>query len=146
LQVKPAPGDLLKIEAAEDLTAEAQVIRAHRGALLLGVFRIGEMHEEVPILLVATVDNFVANGRWEKIGHRPVMDIPEPLFRMPVSDDTGGQIWVRDFAGNPLREVKADELRTLRESVSFSPAAVEQAIRAFAGLAKWLPNFDALMF
>jgi hypothetical protein len=144
--VKPSTGDLLRIRAAEDLTAEAQIVRAHRGSLLLGVLRIGEMREEVPILLVETVDNFVRNGKWEHLGNRPVMEIPEPLFAMRWTDSAGSHIWIRDFEGNPIREAKPAEVVTLRESVSFSPAAVEQAIRAFAGPEKWIPAFDAIMF
>jgi hypothetical protein len=140
------PGDLLRISAAADLAAEAQVIKANNGALLLGVFQIGEMHEEVPILLVETGDGFVRSGRWEHLGHQPVMDIPEPLFQMPFSDGDGRHLWIRDFEGNPIREATAEEWGTLREGASFSPAAVEKGIRAFAGIEKWLPAFDAMMF
>jgi hypothetical protein len=68
----PLPGDLLRISAAADLAAEAQVIKADKGAQLLGVFQIGEMQEEVPILLVETGDNFVLNGRWEHLGNQPL--------------------------------------------------------------------------
>jgi hypothetical protein len=83
----------------------------------------------------------ITTGRWSVIGHAPIVgDIPIPVYVIPVGLDR--IFHVQDINGNLVRLATSNEAETLRMPKSFSPALVEDAIRAVNGLGDWLPNYD----
>jgi hypothetical protein len=142
LRGKPSPGDLVRIRPTPDLVVEAQITKVLQRNVLLVVFSAGALMDRKPILMVETMDIRLKSGEWETFGHDVLVDVPDPMFLAVVGLD--GQKWVQDFEGNFLRVATPDDIPSLRIRKSFSPVAVEEAIRGVYGAAEWRPVYDAM--
>jgi hypothetical protein len=151
--VKFSKGDLLLIPASEGKWAVGQVILKMRRNILLAVFPEfidsppGSPGANVtahgkPELLVETMDLRIRDGSWKVFGNRPIstgIDIPK--YKVPVG---GGDFFIQDINGNLERPATPDEATRLRGQKSFSPALVENAVRALLGLEAWNLAFDEM--
>jgi hypothetical protein len=101
--------------------------------------------ESPPVFLVETMDLRIRDGSWAMIGNaKPSVEIPIPVYKTQL--EFGGDFYVQEIDGTIGKRLTSDEAASLRRQKSYSPAAVEQAVRAFRGLDEWLPQFDEMRF
>ncbi|MGC4755519.1 Imm26 family immunity protein [Micromonospora trifolii] len=146
-------GDILAIPVSDSDTAFARVVRARRGMLLVnvfpGVFTAGkdvstdEFVGAAPVLVADTMDARLGTGDWIVAGHiAEVADALVPIFKVYLSQTN---LWhIQDFEGNVGQKLSPAEADLLRIPKSFSPVALEKAIRGINGLDPWSERFDDL--
>jgi hypothetical protein len=142
------PGDLISIPLNEDMAALAQVVVAKQhGIVVLAIFSattgglIGDQLSNAPSLVVETMGGRIRTGEWKKVGRSELSShVPIPVYVIPVGLERTP--YLRDVNGNLVRPATEEEARTLRRPKSFSPALVEEAVRAVNGLSEWLPLYD----
>jgi hypothetical protein len=142
LKKKPSLGDLVRIRPTEDLVVVAQVIRVLQGNILLAVFSADESEGRTPTLMVETMDTRLKSGQWEIFGNEKMVELPEPLYIDSVGLE--GQKWVQNFDGNLLRLATLDDVASYGTRKSFSPVAVEEAIKGINGVGEWRSAYDAM--
>ncbi len=95
-----------------------------------------------PVLLTQTLDLFLKNGRWRRHSTAEVIAaIRWPAFKVATGP---GVFQVTDHQGAVYRLASSEEIETLPYSSSFSPAAVEHATEALAGLGEWDEFFNPM--
>ncbi|WP_370025149.1 hypothetical protein [Planotetraspora sp. GP83] len=65
------------------------------------------------------------------------------MFKVPAGPE--GEYHIQDIYGNIRRVATVDEIRSLRNPKSYSPALAEDAIRAFNGMGPWLEAYDEML-
>lgn len=81
---------------------------------------------------------------WKLVGNVPVReDFPMPAYKVAI--DRPGNFYVEDWAHIKRRPATAGEVARLPTRSSFSPAAVEGALKAQLGLDKWYEQFDKML-
>ncbi len=83
-------------------------------------------------------------GMWELIGHSDSQ--PErfaPAYSM--GDPRAGRMKILNFRGTKMREATPSEADGFPRRTFNSPLVLEKAVRAHAGLERWLPTFDDLL-
>ncbi|NRQ39194.1 hypothetical protein HII36_46345 [Nonomuraea sp. NN258] len=144
-------GDVLLVPAEKGRLVVGQAVRVMGTSFLLATFSAisdeeaapdpGELDLSEPVFLAETVDQSVESGRWKVIGNRrPDPGLPIPVFKVQVG--LGGDYHLQDHRGEIGRKATAEEARRLRAPRSYSPALVEQALRAHQGHDDWLDVFD----
>lgn len=81
---------------------------------------------------------------WELIGHSDAQ--PErfaPAYSM--GDPLAGGMKILNFRGTRMREATPEEADAFPRRAYNSPLVLEKAVRAHAGLDRWLPAFDDLL-
>jgi Immunity protein 26 len=95
------------------------------------------------LFLALSFDAKLYNGDWTVVGHRPVSEeIPLPAWRETFL--SGGQVDVVDYSGRRRRPASETEAELLRDQESYSPAILEDALRAKHGLEPWLERYTDL--
>lgn len=146
-------GDLIKIPLHERSAALGQVVVVlGHGVILLAVFPATTANSDAdlldqltkaPQLVVETMDVLLETGDWSIVGNAPVSDhIPIPVYAVPVG--LRQDLYIQKVNGHLVRRATAAEVESLRPPVSFSPAHVEDAVRAANGLGEWAPDYDAM--
>ncbi|WP_412538481.1 hypothetical protein R8Z50_21815 [Longispora sp. K20-0274] len=144
-------GDLLTIPLSDTDVVVAQVLRSRSGVLLIAVFDgTFPAHAEISFvgrnldlirLIAQTMDARIGTGNWVVIDNVPVSgEVPIPIYK--VQAGPGSSWYIQDIDGNILREARPAEIEVLRIPKSFSPVAVEKAIRAANGIEAWQERFD----
>ncbi|MGW3310528.1 Imm26 family immunity protein [Streptomyces sp. NPDC001073] len=147
-------GDVLSISVADEKNATAQVVEKLRGNVLLAVFSdlldaddIGDpelLELDDPIFLVETMDLRIKDGTWPILGNRKVSErIKIPEYKVWV--EPPGEYRTQDIHGNVGRSISSEQASGMKLQKSFSPAAVEAALRGFHGLGPWRQAFDELV-
>lgn len=90
-----------------------------------------------------TVDAKLDNGDWEIIGNEPVQDHKTSSQEYIVSTISGSV--VESYNGKIHRPATSKDLSQLRTRKSYSPAALEYAIKAHLGLVEWKDFCNELM-
>ncbi|HET7085113.1 MAG TPA: hypothetical protein VFI23_10105 [Rhizomicrobium sp.] len=144
-------GDVLSIPIVDGLCATAQVL-VKRAILHVVIFselrQCGSISIEAetsssPVLAGWTMDAKVYHGYWEIIGKSMPADWSDLKKNYKV--EYAGKIWVEDFDGRLLHPASRSEIENLFNRSSYSPASLEQAIRAFHKLEPWDSKFDDLL-
>lgn len=146
-------GDILAIPVTEDAIAFAQVVRSHKGSILVAVMgglfppaaaaQPPDIHSDDPLLIVDTLDGSLVRGEWKVVGHQSVSDdVPVPIYKVPAGPDR--QWHLQDIHGRVIRPATQAEADLLRIPKTFSPVGVEKAIRAANGIEPWRDRFDDL--
>lgn len=80
-------------------------------------------------------------GMWELIGHSDSQQERfAPAYRM--GDPRAGGMKILNFRGTEMREATPEEADVFPRRTFNSPLVLEKAVRAHAGLERWLPAFD----
>ncbi|MFI6551140.1 hypothetical protein ACIBO9_48720 [Streptomyces prunicolor] len=147
-------GDVLSISVTDEKNAMAQIIEKLRGNILMAVFSelldaddVGDvelLELDDPIFLVETMDLRIKDGTWPILGNRKASErIPIPEYKVWV--EPPGEYRIQDIHGNVGGSISPEQASGMRLQKSFSPAAVEAALRGFHGLGPWRQAFDELV-
>jgi hypothetical protein len=145
-------GDVLVLPVTTGKFAVAQIVATMAPAVLLAVFSELYDHAEVglatldlddPIFLAPTVDLYIEQGRWRRLGTRAVSrSISLPSYKVWV--EPPGEYRRQDIHGNLGEVLSPAEVRTLPNHVSYSPAAIEAGLQGLHGFGPWYPAFEGL--
>lgn len=95
-----------------------------------------------PVLLTQTLNMFLKNGRWRHHSTSDVLAaIPWPAFKVATAP---GVFQVTDHEGAVRRRASSEEIETLSFSSTISPAGLEHAAAALAGVGEWHEMFDKM--
>lgn len=148
------PGDVLSVPVTDGKTAVAQVVEKLRGNVLLAVFPqlldaterrdVDSLDLSEAIFLVETMDQRIKDGAWRVLGNREIAaSIQAPTYKVWV--EPPGEYREQDVHGRVGPPIPAERAEGMRRQKSFSPAAVEVALRGLHGLGPWHTAFDELM-
>jgi hypothetical protein len=148
-------GDTFLIRADADRVAVGQVVSMEPSSrqVWVAIFwppieeseigaRLPELISTPPALLGRTLDAFLKDGHWQRLGRADVVaPIAWPAFKIASAP---GVFQVVDHDGVPRRWATDEEVATLRFRSTMSPAGIEMAVAALAGAAEWHEAFDKL--
>ncbi|MEV8238821.1 Imm26 family immunity protein [Microbacterium testaceum] len=145
-------GDIFTIPVDDGFAYVGQVVCEYKDSWYVVVFdhrvALSEASDQTtdalagrPILGGIVFDARFRPGMWEIIGHSHVA--PEqyaPAFT--TGDARAGGVKMTNFRATKMREATTEEAEQVpRRSVN-SPLVLEKAVRAHAGVDRWLPAFD----
>ncbi|MFJ6568004.1 hypothetical protein ACIQNU_11300 [Streptomyces sp. NPDC091292] len=135
------------------MVAPAQIIEKLRGNVLLSVFSelfddgascdVSQLELKDPIFLAETMDMRIKDGTWCVIGNSEVSEsIPELMYKVWV--EPPGEYRIQDVRGNLGPPISPEQAGKMMLQKSFSPAAIEAALRGYHNLGPWHQAFDEL--
>nr|WP_211283769.1 hypothetical protein [Streptomyces antibioticus] len=96
-----------------------------------------------PDFTVETMDLFIKNGTWRVLGNwGPPVEPRIPVYKTQF--EFNGPFFEQYIDGGVGGQLTDDDASHLRKQKSYSPALVEEAVRALQGLEPWLPIFDEM--
>lgn len=144
-------GDVIEIPIGVNQLAYAQIL--YRKVLLyLTVFSrtypsmpssIQEIMTDKRVLCGWTMDAKIASGDWRIVGTSNVSE--SCMFRQEYKVEFNNNVWIEDFDGKLIRRATSEESEKLRLRSSYTPALLEQVIRAYHGMEPWCQEFDDLL-
>ena len=153
----PEPGDVLALPLGDGRVQLGQVVARVRTSPYVVLVDLVVPEAEaathaarvpaaVPVLAAEVSAIRVEDGDWPVVGRAPVdPDRFLPASKVSVPGPDGGRAWiVEDLAGERRRWATPDDVERLPLRTSYSPAALEHAARALAGLGEWLDGFDRM--
>ena len=153
--MKVVSGDVFAIDVGATQVAVGQVVRATPPSrqVWVAIFwpptntnetdeRVHELISTEPVLLAQTLDVFLKNGRWRRLSTADVTaPIPWPIFKEASAP---GVFHIVDSHGARRRLASEAEISALPYQSTVSPAGVEMAVAALAGLTAWLEAFNGM--
>jgi hypothetical protein len=153
----PEPGDVLALPLGDGRVQLGQVVARVRTSPYVVLVDLvvpeadaathtARVPAAVPVLAAEVSAIRVEDGDWPVVGRAPVdPDRFLPASKVSVPGPDGGRAWiVEDLAGERRRWATPDDVERLPLRTSYSPAALEHAARALAGLGEWLDGFDRM--
>ncbi|QIS38044.1 DUF4259 domain-containing protein [Clavibacter capsici] len=153
----PEPGDVLALPLGDGRVQLGQVVARVRTSPYVVLVDLvvpaaeAAMHAArvpaaAPVLAAEVTAIRVEDGDWPVVG-RAMVDPDRflPASKVSVPGPDGGRAWiVEDLAGERRRWATPDDVERLPLRTSYSPAALEHAARALAGLGEWLDGFERM--
>jgi hypothetical protein len=146
--------DVFLIPVTESSAAVGRVVMKLKGGNVLvaaypevgaDTVDLQKLSECRPALLVETMDLRLKDGKWKLLGkYSASADLGIPVYKVQLEPD--GDFFEQMIDGSIGNRLTRDESARMRRLKSFSPAAVEMAVRALLGLSPWLPDFDEMKF
>jgi hypothetical protein len=148
------PGDVFLVPVTDEAVAVGHVVlKFSHGNILVAIYPelaetskavdLGRLATSRPVFLVQTMDFRIKDGTWKVLGSwTPPIEVSIPVYKTQLEFD--GDFYEQTIDGSVGRRLTVDEAAQLRRPKSFSPAAVEAAIRAFEKMERWLPAFDEM--
>jgi hypothetical protein len=99
-----------------------------------------EMKSAKPVLLGNFFDALICNGHWRAIKKLETPKTPFPCFKVKI----GEKFFVESWDRQRIREATLEESRTLEFRSNRGPIILENALKAYFGLASWQPRYDGL--
>ena len=153
----PEPGDVLALPLGDGRVQLGQVVARVRTSPYVvlvdlvvpeaeAATHVVRVPDAAPVLAAEVSAIRVEDGDWPVVGRTPVdPDRFLPASKVSVPGPDGGRAWiVEDLAGERRRWATPDDVERLPLRTSYSPAALEHAARALAGLGEWLEGFDRM--
>ena len=153
--MKVETGDTFLIQADANRVAVGQVVSATPSSsqVWVAIFwppidasevdeRLPDLISAAPALLGMTLNAFLKDGHWRRIGRADVVAaISWPAFKIASAP---GVFQVVDHDGIARRWATDEEVATLPFRSTMSPAGIEMAVTALAGAAPWNEAFNKL--
>jgi len=143
-------GDVVSVPISEKETAFIQVL-VKRSILYVAAFSklytsppdLDEVTRDKFILSGWTMDAKIYHGKWKIIGNSPPRDWE--MLKKEYTVGFEGETWVQSFDGELERVATKGDIERLFPKSSYSPAMLEDAIRAFHRIEPWCSDFDDLV-
>lgn len=150
-RIKVNLGDVFAIKVDENLFSYGQVVYTNGTTGYIVIYDVtAEKHPDIqeivnkPIVFFAnTILIHIISGKWELIGNA---ELPKCITFSRYIVRTLDGYRVKSHEGKTLGPATENDIKELKHQKTYSPAIIEDAVKAKFGDAEWYPTLDELVY